>query len=837
MCSKSIAIVVALVLTGCVVTPRPLTEAEFERRAGKDLGKMFENQEPVTGPITLSEAMARAIKYNLDHRLKMMETALARANLKAVQFEELPRLTASAGYHQRSNDSGGVSQSIQTRTQSLVASTSQERVRVTGEVAVAWNLLDFGISYARAQQQADQVMIAMERRRKVMQNIIQDVRYAWWRAVSAEILLAELKKLMKRATTALARSEEMEKATIQSPRQALEYQRDLLEDIRQLWQLVQQLSMAKTELAALINLKPGMPFHVAIPKDAFRRVVALHPDMRALERLALVNRPELRQEDYRKRVDALEVRKAILRMLPGIEINASYQHDTNTFLFNKSWGTASEAITWNLFQIFSGPAAIRAARKQAGVGDSRRLALSMAVVTQVNLAWQRYRLARKDYELERNLTDVQGRLNVQAEAQKKAGTGDELAQIRSATSLLVARLRQAQAYAEMQNAMGRLFNSLGLDAAPTFVKEDVASLAKRLQGQTDVWVEELNRLGRKETLNQPSVPASTQKQALRPETQQTEEKESASKPAMEKAVKEKRGDEKVISGAPIRSDLTMKPEVDKHAEPQSPVKQAPKEPVVTNSNAPSQKAATALLSSEGTVSKQAALQALPERARGESGASVPSKTSAGERKKTVKPVMGEAPKKKVKLSIELARTAGHAIATTAKPSLGGRTEKGMMGKKKNEKSTMVNEPSEAHVKSLPIRDSGQKQTVPPANTQASPITPVTSISEVSSPVGAKVVVTDIVLRGVYPGRVSASRELQLLVLSGSGLDKVDGVFVNWGRGDKRLHASRVQHLDPGHIALRIKTGTTPGVWTVRVEDGSGTRSNAAYFRVTTSTGK
>ncbi|NJK31441.1 MAG: TolC family protein, partial [Deltaproteobacteria bacterium] len=40
-----------------------------------------------------------------------------------------------------------------------------------------------------------------------------------------------------------------------------------------------------------------------------------------LEEVALENRPELREEDYRKRISAAETRKALLSILPGISID------------------------------------------------------------------------------------------------------------------------------------------------------------------------------------------------------------------------------------------------------------------------------------------------------------------------------------------------------------------------------------------------------------------------------------------------------------------------------------------------------------------------------------
>ena len=81
-----------------------------------------------------------------------------------------------------SNYSGGTSISIVTGQETLSASTSEERSHLLGGADFSWNILDFGVSYYRARQQADQFLIAEERRRKVVQNLLQDVRAAYWRA-------------------------------------------------------------------------------------------------------------------------------------------------------------------------------------------------------------------------------------------------------------------------------------------------------------------------------------------------------------------------------------------------------------------------------------------------------------------------------------------------------------------------------------------------------------------------------------------------------------------------------------------------------------------------------
>ncbi len=72
-----IALAAGLLIAGCSVTPEPVDPAANLERARRDLAVLFAPQEPVAAPVTMHEAMARAIKYNLDERVKLMEMAVA----------------------------------------------------------------------------------------------------------------------------------------------------------------------------------------------------------------------------------------------------------------------------------------------------------------------------------------------------------------------------------------------------------------------------------------------------------------------------------------------------------------------------------------------------------------------------------------------------------------------------------------------------------------------------------------------------------------------------------------------------------------------------------------
>lgn len=474
-----------VLLSGCSVTPVALTPDEIQQGSAADMSAMFENQEPVTGPITLYEAIARAVKYNLDHRLKMMEDALAKKQLDLVRYDQLPELTAQAGYYSRDNFSGGTSISLLTGDVSLEPSTSQEKQITDVSGVLVWNVLDFGVSYVRAQQQSKEVLITEERRRKVVQNIVQDVRYAYWRAVSAQHLLDNMDDLLNRTYAALKDSRQLESLRLQAPIQSLSYQKALLEIIQDMWFYRRDLATAKTELAALMNLKPGIPYTVVDPSGDEPLPSPDHfGSLDTLEQQALLNRPELMEERYQEQISTLEVKKAMIEMLPGLEFNVGSLYNSNFLLFENSWTEAGASISWNLFQIFSGPANKRVAETQVELDKARRLALSMAVITQVHLAHQRYQIALSDFEVTQDLVSVEERIQKHVEAEQKAAVENELAVIQSMASSLVAQMQNDLGYAEVQNSIGRILNSVGVDPLPgVSIDQDVSTLAAIIEQQ------------------------------------------------------------------------------------------------------------------------------------------------------------------------------------------------------------------------------------------------------------------------------------------------------------------------------------------------------------------
>ena len=484
---SAIALAVGIaVLSGCAVSPEPLTGGQIAERVQADRDRMYRNQEPIGAVLTLEEVAARAIKYNLDYRLRMMEGALQQGVLDVSRFDMLPQLTASAGYLWRNKELYSQSQTLgQPFNPDSPFTTSTEKSHRIAGAELSWNLLDFGVSYYRAKAQSDQVLLAEERKRKVVQNIMQDVRNAYWRALGAQRLVTRIDDLLRRADTALEKAREIEKQGLMPVPQALAYQRALLDAITQLQTRRQDLELSRVELASLMNMPPTSSFKLS---DLAEEPLPSAPSSVAdLETVAMNSRPELREEDYRKRISATEARRAIASTLPGISFNAGLQYDSNKFLLDNAWVDSGVRISMNLFRLAAIPALKRQAAAQDAVDDARRMAQSMAVLTQVRVAAVRYGLARSEYETFYQSARVDERLSDFAKASASSRVESELEVIRTEARALLSEYQRHIAYANAQSAAGRLYNSIGLDIDATDESVPVRSLATQIRSSLRKW--------------------------------------------------------------------------------------------------------------------------------------------------------------------------------------------------------------------------------------------------------------------------------------------------------------------------------------------------------------
>lgn len=456
-------VLLPMLLAACSsIRPEPLTITQISEYAQEKAVESVADQEPVAAPIGLYEAMARALKYNLDFRVEVAAKVLKARQLDVASHKGLPDLVSSLDYAGRNNFSGGRSRSLLSGVESLEPSTSSDRNVLNADLKFSWNILDFGLSYARAKQAADEVLVAEELKRKIVNKIIEDVRTAYWRALGAQRIVTRLTALQRRVAGALADSERLLNSGETEPLTELTYQRELAQIELELKKLNAELRISKAQLAALINLPPNTEFTLANVRQPHNEL-KLKGDLPEMILTAFENRPEIRESIYKSRINKREADVALLELLPGLQVFAGPNWNTNEFLFNNNWVGWGAKASWNLMKAFTYPAQKRQLEAQTKLLNQQALALSMAVMTQVHVSRLRHYHAHDAYHSTRKINRIQRRILRQLKLSERAGATSEQTLIREEMNTIVSDVRLDIAYATLQGAYASAQSAMGLD--------------------------------------------------------------------------------------------------------------------------------------------------------------------------------------------------------------------------------------------------------------------------------------------------------------------------------------------------------------------------------------
>ncbi len=477
------------VLSGCAsVQPAPITPQHVAAVSADAMSQLKTAVEPLAGPLSMEEAIARAIKYNLNRQVKIFEEAVSQGHLDVDRYDMLPKLVASAGYHDRSNDLISRSTDSVTGQPSLANPyISSDRGASTSDLSFTWSLLDFGQSYYAAKQNADRTLIASERRRKALHLLIQDVRTAFWRAASAQKLRASVLGTIADAEGALGESRKAELERLRNPLDALRYQRQLLENLRLLENVDQELSSARVELASLINLPLAGELRV-VESNQELGTRWLDIPIEKMEQQAITRNADLRESFYNVRLATDEARRGLLRLFPGLSFNYGVQHSADSYLINQQWNQAGVQLSFNLLGLLAAPAQMRLGEAGETLAERQRLATLMGVLTQVHLSRLQFANAYQQFQRADSLWKVDRSIAEHVANREQAQTQTRLDRIANQTSFILSELRRYQALAQVNAAASKLQATMGLEPIiDVHAGMSVAELARMVGASLRQW--------------------------------------------------------------------------------------------------------------------------------------------------------------------------------------------------------------------------------------------------------------------------------------------------------------------------------------------------------------
>ena len=476
-------------LSGCKRNLEPITAYETEKKVHEDIAKIEKIKKDNKSweenlDIDLYTAIALAIKNNKELKIKLLETAMSNRQIDKVRFEMLPSFAANAGYtgSERYNASSSATVPSGDLAGSISSSysTSRERDVNSQDIGFTWNALDFGLSYIRAGQDSNRYLISEEMERKAEHNITREVIKFYWNTLSADKLIRKYDPLLIEVDKALNDSQKIEELLLTKPMDALLYQKELLDIQRALQTQKQMFIDSRIQLATIMGLLPNQKFKVVETKDP---LTILDMSIKGMEEYALIHRPELKKSHYDEAISIQETKASMTSLLPGLNFNAAWTHSSNDHLMNKTNFEYGSVMGANLLNVFMYPKIKEINQMNTEIIKEKRLALSMAVLSQVHLANIDYSLALEEYDTAQRYYQVSKKITEQIKNAQKIARFGNLELIREQASLLVAELRHDLAYTKLQYAVGEIYTSVGIDITKENIKElsfkDYASLIKK----------------------------------------------------------------------------------------------------------------------------------------------------------------------------------------------------------------------------------------------------------------------------------------------------------------------------------------------------------------------
>jgi outer membrane protein TolC len=323
-------------------------------------------------------------------------------------------------------------------------------------------------------------MAAVERRRRVMQNLMAETVHVWWQVWSFQQLKDDLSVVREDVEQALSQSDRIISQRLVDPIRFIEYRKQLFYVLRRLDGLALQLDQAENRLVELLNLKSGTTLELRDGEELMADAITYGvPDVevRHWQQAALMNRPEIRMAAYEGRAAISEAKRRLWGVFPRIGFRAGHNYSSNSFLENNTWAEGGVNISVDLLRLTSIPSLRRNKSLVEQLVEAKQKAIGGAVLSQVAIADKAYRQNLRSWCMSDQLLSLDGQRAQLLEAKSSAAALDRLSLVQARTDHLLLRFEVAMAFADLQRDRMRLMLSAGLISDPPQTEQGIDSEA------------------------------------------------------------------------------------------------------------------------------------------------------------------------------------------------------------------------------------------------------------------------------------------------------------------------------------------------------------------------
>lgn len=450
---------IPLYFVGCIKATKHFC-AYREREAEYDKASLYQNIALPTHPLTLDEIIEIGLERNLALLVKAQEYAVQREVMTAERLGMIPDLIGNIEWNQRDNNPGSSSKSLDPGVPPAPPSVSSLKNTGFGDVTLTWNLLDFGLSYYKARQEANNALIKQFEYKKLRQNLVLDIVKQYWLAVASKQGIERAKRILEKTEDYIERVQSKIKRRILSKVRALKM-KDQLVDIQLNMKVFQKdYDVAIGDLKQLMGIPPSVEFDIEINPPMPETANLMNP--RLLEEIALRQRPELFTYDIQEKIDIDEVRSQILRMIPGVSLFGSFFYNDNPFLIRNTWVLVGARASWNLFKLPRYRSLAKVGKKKKCLTRRNRLVMAMGALSQVNIAYFSFYDDIDRYKVLIQKSDVKEELFAAGLKQKELGKIDDADLLEIQVEALEAYVEKLKAYGQAQVSLEQINNAIGL---------------------------------------------------------------------------------------------------------------------------------------------------------------------------------------------------------------------------------------------------------------------------------------------------------------------------------------------------------------------------------------
>lgn len=437
-----------------ISVPAPAAYTDWDRaiRVDTDMQSMYANlPRRIEKPIDMYMAFALALKYNYTRRLVSYQQSMIEVGQNPAN--RLPEIFSSAGYVNTSNAGA-----------------------MDSELKLAWNILDVSTVYYQSKDDWYQTSVAYEQSRKVIHNLMQETRVLYWKALSAQRLLPVIDDMIEYMTLDVdelnAQAADLAKEGKSLSVADLERKREYMEAVKDLSALKRDFETAEVRLASLMGFHPSTEFKLVGREDGNFDLPEIKSSLSEMEWVALTNRPELRVRDLVTNIDEVIASFKIFSD-PG---NVKYKN--NPSYYNRMWSRKAKEVGMEVFENVKDP-------KYFEAEALRRQRMTTLVLTQVYVAWARYMSAIEDYQIAEELAKASE--DIAEDTTITDGARAAKSQLEAARAI-TDEGKALLAYVNLQDALGNLYATMGMDAIPYYMlNEKPSKIAVYLRGVLEKW--------------------------------------------------------------------------------------------------------------------------------------------------------------------------------------------------------------------------------------------------------------------------------------------------------------------------------------------------------------